>query len=57
LPARQIAGIATLQMGRVAGGTVATYLDRKIAHGLAVAIYFFHADGGACMAPIIVGNG
>ncbi|MBZ5664664.1 MAG: hypothetical protein LAO30_08690 [Acidobacteriia bacterium] len=60
LAVQQIAGVAKLQTGAVAGGILAAYFDlaaRKIADGLALATYLFHADGAACTAPIIVGNG
>jgi hypothetical protein len=65
LPAEAMAGLfaedpAPPQVAGITGGIFATYLNsvtRKVTHSLAAAVYFFHTDGGACMAPIIVGNG
>jgi len=48
------------QAAYITGDSFVTYLElaaQKIANGWAAAIYFFHSDSGACMAPIIVGNG
>jgi hypothetical protein len=39
------------------GFAVLDFAAQKMIHGLEAAFYFFHAEGGACMAPIIVGNG
>jgi hypothetical protein len=52
LPPMQAAGMAS--------GLLAPNFDfaaRKIQGSLAGAIYFFHSDSGACMAPIIFGGG
>ena len=42
----------------LSGGVPGTYLDSevgKVASSVEAAIYFFHAEGGACYAPIIFG--
>jgi hypothetical protein len=46
------------QAGVMGGGFAALdFAAQKMMHGLEGAFYFFHSEGGSCMAPIIVGNG
>jgi hypothetical protein len=46
------------QAGVTAGGfSVLDFAAQKMMRALEAAFYFFHSEGGGCMAPIIVGNG
>jgi hypothetical protein len=48
---------ANIQQASVVGAEFA-FVDsafRKAIHGLGAAFYFFHSEGGACFAPIILG--
>ena len=60
-----LAGPSAMQMGMLrprveqanmgGGFAVADFALRKAIRGLEAAFYFFHSEGGACMAPIILG--
>jgi len=48
----------TQQAGMSGGGfAVLDFAAQKMMSALEAAFYFFHSEGGSCMAPIIVGNG
>jgi hypothetical protein len=61
LPMKSTAGFSvedpsTPQQANISGGfALLQFALRNVKRGLHAAFYFFHAEGGACMAPIILG--